>query len=256
MKKNWTMRVAVLMVALTLITSCFVSSTYAKYVVGSSIDETARVAKFGVTITAAGTLFDTTYLAVAGGNTPGGTAPSTGLTVESSNSDKLVAPGTKNDTGVTFTVAGQPEVAVRVFMDIDANAKEIFLKAKTGLQDMTTAKNDDTFDQAADYYPVVFTLKVNGTAVKTGKLEDIKSFLDGASNTVYPANTNLGTAIGTINLTWAWDFGDPANNKPDTLLGDLAAGTTLAPATPALTAGTDYNLDEIVKINVGIAQVD
>lgn len=255
MKKNWTMRVAVLMVALTLITSCFVSSTYAKYVVGGSIDETARVAKFGVTITAAGTLFDTTYLAVAGGNTPGNGA-TTGLTVESSNTDKLVAPGTKNDTGVTFTVAGQPEVAVRVFMDIDANAKEIFLKAKTGLQDMTTADATDTFDQAADYYPVVFTLKVNGTAVATGKLEDIKSYLDGASNTVYAANTNLATAIGTINLTWAWDFGDPTNNKPDTLLGDLAAGTTLAPATPALTAGTDYNLDEIVKINVGIAQVD
>ena len=253
MKKNWTMRVAVLMVALTLITSCFVSSTYAKYVVGGGVDETARVAKFGVTITATGTLFDTTYLAVAGGNTPGNGA-STGLTVESSNSDKLVAPGTKNDTGMTFTVAGTPEVAVRVFMDIDANAKEIFLKAKTDLPDMTTADATDTFDQATDYYPVQFTLTI-GTVTKTGTLAEIKDLLAAATDTVYPANTNLATAIGTIKLTWAWDIGDPANNKPDTLLGDLAAGTTLAPAT-TLTADTDYCLTEAVKINVGIAQVD
>ena len=266
MKKNWTMRVAVLMVALTLITSCFVSSTYAKYVVSGGVDETARVAKFGVTIEADGTLFADTYKAAT--NNPGAAgddiADATSLTVVSSASgvgaatdiDNVVAPGTKNDTGMTFTVTGTPEVAVRVFMDIDANAKQIFLKTKTGLPDMTTADETDTFNQATDYYPVVFTLKVNGTEVAHGKLEDIKSYLDGASATVYPANTNLGTAIGTINLTWAWDFGDPANNQPDTLLGDLAAGTTLAPATPALTAGTDYNLDEIVKINVGIAQVD
>ncbi|MBQ3901025.1 MAG: hypothetical protein II736_04805 [Clostridia bacterium] len=146
-------------------------------------------------------------------------------------------------------------MAVRVFMDIDANAKEIFLKANTDLPDMTTADATDKFDQAANYYPVKFTLKVKGAKVAEGKLEDIKTFLDGASNTVYDANTNLATEIGTINLTWAWDFGDSANNKPDTLLGDLAAGTTLAPET-TLNAGADYNLDEIVKINVGIAQVD
>ncbi|MBQ2306929.1 MAG: hypothetical protein II184_05390, partial [Clostridia bacterium] len=170
MKKNWTMRVAVLMVALTLITSCFVSSTYAKYVVSGGVDETARVAKFGVTITATGKLFADTYKA-ATANTPGAAgddiADATSLTVVSSASgvgaatdiDNVVAPGTKNDTGMTFTVTGTPEVAVRVFMDIDtANAKEIFLKAKNGLPDMTTADATDTFNQTADYYPVQFTL--------------------------------------------------------------------------------------------------
>ena len=48
MKKNWTMRVALLIVALTLITSCFVGGTFAKYVTGASYEDTARVAKFGV----------------------------------------------------------------------------------------------------------------------------------------------------------------------------------------------------------------
>ncbi len=32
MKKNWTVKVAALMLALTMITACFVGSTFAKYV--------------------------------------------------------------------------------------------------------------------------------------------------------------------------------------------------------------------------------
>ena len=48
MKKNWTMRVALLIVALALITSCFVSGTYAKYVTSTTASDSARVAKFGV----------------------------------------------------------------------------------------------------------------------------------------------------------------------------------------------------------------
>ena len=50
MKKNNSMRIAIVVIALTLITSCFVGSTFAKYtatVTGS--DTTSRVAKFVVT---------------------------------------------------------------------------------------------------------------------------------------------------------------------------------------------------------------
>ncbi len=74
-------------------------------------EDTARVAKFGVVVTADGSLFDTTYKAVGGGNTPGDGAADTDntvLTVESS--DNVVAPGTKNTDGLTFAVTGQPEV--------------------------------------------------------------------------------------------------------------------------------------------------
>ena len=47
MKKNSTLRVAALLLALTLITSCFVGSTFAKYVTGSSSQDTARIAHWG-----------------------------------------------------------------------------------------------------------------------------------------------------------------------------------------------------------------
>ena len=52
LKKNWTLRAAVLMLALVLITSCFVGGTFAKYVTSDNAADLARVAKWGVSITA------------------------------------------------------------------------------------------------------------------------------------------------------------------------------------------------------------
>ena len=44
-KKNRTLRAAVLMLALVLITSCFVGGTFAKYVTSGDAGDNARVAK-------------------------------------------------------------------------------------------------------------------------------------------------------------------------------------------------------------------
>ncbi len=266
MKKNWAMRAAILMVALTLITSCFVSGTFAKYVTGADADDTARVAKFGVVITSSGSLFDVNYKSVANGNTP--TNTTTGITVKSSNTDKLVAPGTKNDEGITFEVSGQPEVDVAVRMSFGDDLEEVFLKAGT-YADMTTAAVDDTFTLAADYYPVVFTLTLNAEAaddadktVYTGTLASIKDQLEngGAFASVYHAGANLADEIGKITLTWEWTFVEdtlpPVDpDFADTLLGDLAAGTTIVPAANA-PAAANYNLEEVVDLTLYIVQVD
>ena len=289
MKKNWTMRVALLMVALTLITSCFVSGTYAKYVTAGGANDTARVAKFGVIIESDGNLFADTYKTTA--NTPGETTDTTAytsLSVVSSAAaagpgtdvDNVVAPGTKNDDGVTISVTGTPEVAVNVALTVtaadgsafDATTDEIYLKAVSGnaaYKDMTTAAADDVFAPAADYYPVKFTLSVAGTTVvNAGTLSDVVTAL-GNLSTNYPANTNLGTVIGDIVLTWEWDFDDSGAgtyDKEDTLLGDLAADATLTAKTAdktadpivwaALTAGTDYNLTTGIAITITVTQID
>ena len=61
-KKHWTLRAAGLLFALVLITSCFVGGTFAKYVKSVSGTQLARVARFGVEITAEdNTAFNTTY---------------------------------------------------------------------------------------------------------------------------------------------------------------------------------------------------
>lgn len=56
-KTGKTMRVAGLLLALVLVTSCFVGGTFAKYVTSGTGTDSARVAKFGVEITANGTMF-------------------------------------------------------------------------------------------------------------------------------------------------------------------------------------------------------
>lgn len=249
----------------TMLSTSIVSGTYAKYVTSDNAEDSARVAKFGVTVTASGSLFDKTYMSVGGGNTPGGTTVATGdttLTVESLEDDNVVAPGTKNDDGITFAIAGTPEVDVRLDVVVD-EVKEVFLKGTTTkLPDMTTGDAEDTFDNTVDYYPVKFTLTQDTgtevTLVNGGKLSDVEDALEKISRYINVSDKDLSETIGTLNLTWEWDFdasGVGTYDKQDTLLGDLAAGTTLVPDT-TLTANTDYCLDESIKISISVTQVD
>lgn len=105
-KKNRTLRAAVLMLALVLITSCFVGGTFAKYVTSGEAGDNARVAKWGVSITAhdTGDVFAKEYDAIAGQDN----------TVIAGGEYKVIAPGTKKDNAALVTLSGQPEVSVRV----------------------------------------------------------------------------------------------------------------------------------------------
>lgn len=259
MKRINTTKLMALLASLCLITSSFVGSTLAKYTTSADANDVARVAKFGVTVTASGSLFSTTYI----------DAPATGdaVTVASSDSAKLVAPGTKNEEGITFKVTGTPEVDVSIDIDVLDNTLtagtsplDIKLAAKTGLPDMTTGKEDDTFDNASVYNPVKFTLVKKGTGSQTtlvnaGTLAAVKTALEAQSQTKVDANTAIND---TYVLTWVWDFDDSSAgtyDKQDTLLGDLAAGTTLTPAT-SLADGTDYELDTNVGIKISVTQIN
>ena len=51
MKKSKTMRAASFLLVLTLMTSCFVGSTFAKYTTTATGTDTARVARWGFTTT-------------------------------------------------------------------------------------------------------------------------------------------------------------------------------------------------------------
>ena len=58
-RKTGTLRVAGGLLVLVMITSCFVGSTFAKYTVGGTGSDTARVAKFGVEVSVSGEAFKT-----------------------------------------------------------------------------------------------------------------------------------------------------------------------------------------------------
>ena len=220
-KKHWTLRAAGLLFALVLITSCFVGGTFAKYVTTGRGHESARVAKFGVTMSVANDkafkqTYDTDNASISG-------TISKSVEYSGNGDENLVAPGTKGSEPVVLSIKGTPEVAVNV--KIAAEGHDVFLKAGEYLN-LTTAADGDKFNLATDYYPITYTLTKNGAAapVVTGKLDDIIDYLNGLSKD-YPANTDLTSAIGELTLSWEWKFDDTIANKDqaDTLLGTLAA---------------------------------
>ena len=218
-KKNVLMRSAGLLLVLVLVTSCFVGSTFAKYTVGGKGKDTARVAKFGVTITAEGTMFAEEY-ATDDENVK------EIITKSVVSTEKVVAPGTKGNMS-SIVLAGKPEVAVRV--EYKVNTFKL-----TGWQ---------TGDDAAttEYCPLVFTVgdktyKIGDTGIDTvDKLEAaVKNAIEGCSQN-YEANTDLSTANANVkvpSVSWAWAFQGADNgasttayqtDAKDTKLGDRAA---------------------------------
>lgn len=279
MKKNKMMRIASLLLVAVLLSTSIISGTFAKYVTSDSVADSARVAKFGVVVTGSGSLFANTYFNKELGNTPGD-ADDDGVnfasfTIESNdtfnNGNKnVVAPGAENNSGMTVSVTGTPEVDVRVDVTMDIN--DIYLRGGMDLPDMTTGNATDVFTFEGEYHPLKFKLVQSGnTLVNWGTLADVEAALEGLSKYV-DANTNLGDVaaggIGELVLTWKWDFEDGldadgnvvdfSDNKlqdqQDTLLGDLAAGIALTPAIE-LPEG-HYDLQVSANISVTVTQVD
>ena len=255
MKKNKIMRLASVLLIAVLLSTSIISGTFAKYVTMGETSDSARVAKFGVVITASGKLFDKTYYSQPSGssNMPGvenDNDNNTLLTVESSTNDKVVAPGTKSDNdGLKLNITGAPEVDVYIKYDI-TKVSDIYLKQFANYPDMTTSKVDE-FDNTSDYYPIVFTLSgwmiganasvieaaetgatVTGNSV-SGTIDQVIAALQAINNVEngkgvrVEANTDLATSgYGELNLTWEWNFdydGAGTYDQQDTLLGDIIA---------------------------------
>lgn len=206
MKKNKAMRLASALLVLTLLTTCAISSTFAKYVTKAEGKDTARVAKFGVTVTAIDNAFSTVY------------DSETSATVKSSTTEKVVAPGTKGSF-TPATVTGTPEVSVKVTNEGTVELGENWtvndtyycpLKVKVGNTTLegTTYANVDAFETA------------------------IKEAIDGTTKT-YAPNTAISSSDSTPAISWEWAFeGDDAK---DTVLGNAANATISITVTTTVT---------------------
>ena len=209
------MRVAGLLLALVLVTSCFVGGTFAKYTTGNYGEDNARVAKFGVTVQGTSDMFDTTY------KTDDTTVTAiTNSVVAFNDKDNLVAPGTKKDNCLTASVTGTPEVAVDV--------KYVATMNLTG--------NWQSDDKGTFYCPLI--IKVNGTEIKGTDYTDKDAFITAVTTAVsghnaqYAPNTNLANETNDkLSISWEWPFEvkneagvvDHTIDLKDTYLGDLAA---------------------------------
>lgn len=214
MKKTGFMRAALLLLVLTLITSCFVGGTFAKYTTSATGSDTARVAKFGVQITATGATFAKEYA-----TDDAGVAATIAKSVVSTG-ENVVAPGTKGDM-VKMALSGTPEVAVRV-----------------GYTAHVTVSNwtvDGGF-----YCPI--TIKVKGedgiSHVFHGlDYTDAGQFALAVENQIatfsanYAAQTDLNAAgVTAPEVSWAWVYegvDEHQTNEKDTALGNAVEPATI-----------------------------
>ena len=229
MKKNIMMRVASTLLIAVLLTTCAIAGTFAKYVTSKSGTDTARVAEFGVRITAYGQMFNDTYQGIEAGWTSQDTVDGEG--------ENVVAPGTSGNM-VKMTLTGTPEVAVRV--TYEATAFDL--------------DNWTLYDGTTEYCPIVFTIdtKTYGTDVTdatnkyatVAELETaIKTAIAGYSKEYAPNTALTGVGADALAISWAWDF--DVDDAKDTILGDKAAGIaqdgsamTATPATISITVKT------------------
>ena len=230
MNRNRLMKASAFLLVSTMATSCFVGSTFAKYVSEGEGEDSARVAKWGVEVEVTGDGFKTIY-------GKDDVNANVGDTVVSSNEEKVVAPGTKGTFG-GVKITGTPEVAVKV--------------ETTATVDLSgwNVANDGEF-----YCPLKFTIgekTINGldyskgTAGEEASFESaIKDAIQKATTKELEANTDLSTVGNNITYSWEWPFekatGTAANqdNELDTLLGNNAAdGDTGNDPTISITVNT------------------
>lgn len=237
-KTSKLMRASGILLALTLITSCFVGGTFAKYFTEDDGEDTARVAKWGVKVDVTGEGFKTTYTK----DDMLTTIPNDGPAVEADGSESItfhygiglsesttknvsnvVAPGTSGNFGGVH-ISGTPEVAVKV----ETEATVVF----TGWN----VQEDGDF-----YCPLTFTIGdrvINGLDYSdsseggaTAFATDIEAAIEGATTKVYEAGTPLDDlASNDIQYSWSWPFEGGTSevmdqdDTLDTLLANNALG--------------------------------
>ena len=204
MKKSKSMRIGAVLLALTLITSCFVGATFAKYTSNAVLSNTATVAKWSIEvndseIAVAGNDATVTFdLFAAAYDLKANQTVDTTVDAEIKADGNLIAPG----------CGGSYAMVIENLSEVDATYAIDFA--------ITNASN----------VPLEFALSNSETAA------DWKTDINDLDITATDIEMEDGTA--TVTLYWRWAFGDPANNTTDTALGiaaQTAAPTAVVSAT-------------------------
>lgn len=217
MKRNKMMRIACGVLILTLITTCVFSGAIAKYAVSDYTTDSTRVAKFGVVLGASGDLFGQSYNAGYTANTAGVVQawsehnPTVAVnSTDQGNGVNVIAPGTRNDKGMTFFVKGTPEVSTVVNVDQpegdtangfaeDADLVNTDVYLKTGSYSVMTkvvpGTVEITDDNRTDFYKLDTTTK-KFTQLATADLANL-----GTSITEVYRRLELTKGSGDANMT-------------------------------------------------------
>lgn len=184
-KKNYTMRIAAGVMTAALLSTCAISSTFAKYTTAQTGTDSARVAKWNILFGEGETtmsekfkfdLFDTTY------------GDATSPSVKSSNDDKVIAPGTTGS--FALVIENRSEVTATYAIDYTVT-KSASIPVKFSVDNGTTW-TDNLANVAAT------ALAMDSS--KTITIEWKWDYEDTNDDDRDENDTNLGTA-GTDTLT-------------------------------------------------------
>ena len=263
MKKNVLMRAASGLLVATMLTTCAISGTFAKYVTQDNGGDIARVAKWGVVVQVEGDLYGQKYLNKEGGNLATDKLDSdaeigiNGIQHASPTSN-VVAPGSKSVSGLAFNINGKPEVDTKTTVKI--NAQNIYLAKGTYGVMVPVADgilNSENFDNIAnasgadaglytrDDSTGIYT-KVTGVTPDTtpsGTYYTLEDYVVNA-NTYYPVTYTLhGEDTSTIDPDITTNGPTVKNTDTlqaiaDTILGQISsAGVGGTPASWTYDAG-------------------
>ena len=266
MKKNKMMRIASVLLIVTILSTCAISGTFAKYITTSGPQgDSARVAKWGINIALTGSdLFAEEY-DFSDGSVFHGRNNAADMAVKATV--PVVAPGTNSEeAGGDFTakISGTPEVAVRYQLSFDDFTDIVLTEGdtisdETGLGDYDDATDTYSYPDYAvpyTYSPVKWTIKFKGyigantteqtiTLFDGISLTDAQNILDGevelpasltyngisayVDGTSFFFDAPAGKAInGVFTAEWKWDFENLSADKMDTYLGNHAESYPLA----------------------------
>ena len=237
-KNNLRSMIIVALLLLLVAVIGFGGYTLSKYVSNKTSGGTAQVAKWGYTVEADATkLFGTNYKFDT--NSSVVTTDTGNLTVSSSSTANLVAPGTSGS--MTFSVKGAAEVLAKVDIEFTV-VNDIVLNYEKG-------------GTAGTYKPVKWTLKKGATTLVDGKtLADVANELNDAAKYDITYDPKSAEINDVYTLSWSWAFEDTTkaeNNDLDTLLGMLANDKTVtANGEYMVKTGTSTDIEFTLKISV------
>ncbi len=205
--KNKTLRLALLVLLLAVVTMSVISGTLAKYVESVTGTDSARVAKFAYTLEGMDGTGDTRTLNLFD------TTNDTGILANlTDDNKKLVAPGSEGSIDVILT-----------------NKSEVKISAGFTLTETNTSSIPIVYKYNDKYYSSVLPANSqvtlhDGTTDKVTVTGD----LDALATAVGEAEGLAQNATSTISLGWAWAFtgdGTTQSDTTDTTLGKAGTAT-------------------------------
>lgn len=210
MRKNKMMRLASVLLVMTMLTTCAISGTFAKYTTQATGTDTARVAYWGFDNTDGKLLIDELFVDTYND------------TVDSKDGKDVIAPGTtKSDTfefqytDNTGIGATAPEVEYDFTISVAGSVIDDAIKNNTNIKWKLDTGAYGTWDEL-----MTSILRLSGN--------DTVTYVKGTTESVtvrYQENTIPAAFVADTEhtITWDWAYSvDEAGDKADTAMGNKA----------------------------------